>query len=79
MLCWQWSAGRWLCIGAYDRPASGSNEAGVDKYVIQGGLTHADPEMKTTDVYIRRDWEPIDRANRQILDYVGIEDVILSR
>jgi integrase len=57
----------------------GSNEAGVDKYVIHEGLNHADPEMKTTDVYIRRDWEPIDRANRQILDYVGIEDVILSR
>ena len=29
--------------------------------------------MKATDIYIKKSWDPIDRANRKVLDLVKLE------
>lgn len=46
------------------------NECGIDKYTVHACLNHVDPEMKVTDIYIRKDWTVINEANRKVLDYV---------
>lgn len=49
-----------------------NNEAGVDKYTVHEALNHVDPSMRVTDIYIRRDWSNIDRANRAVLDLLQL-------
>lgn len=46
------------------------NDLGIDKYIIHQCLNHSDKNMEITDVYIKRDWSVIDKANRRVLDYV---------
>jgi integrase len=46
------------------------NDLDIDKYTVHTALNHVVQEMKVTGLYIRRDWSPIDRANRRVLDYV---------
>lgn len=46
------------------------NDVGIDKYTVHEALNHVDPAMKITDVYIRKSWKNIDKANRAVLDYV---------
>jgi len=46
----------------------GQNVCGIDKYTIHECLNHTDPEMKVTDMYIRKDWSRLDTANRIILN-----------
>jgi integrase len=46
------------------------NDLDVDKYTIHTALNHVIEEMKVTDIYTKKDWSPIDRANRKVLDYV---------
>lgn len=48
------------------------NDAGVDKYTVHSALNHVDDSMRVTDIYIRKSWEPIDKANRKVLDLVGL-------
>ncbi len=48
------------------------NDCEIDKYIVHQALNHADPVMRVTDMYIRRDWSLIDRANRKVIDYVLI-------
>jgi len=48
------------------------NEAGVDKYSVHQALNHVDEKMKITDIYIKKSWDVIDKANRQLIDYCGI-------
>lgn len=50
----------------------GLNDVGVDKWTIHEGLNHASGAMAITDVYIRKDWSRLDKANRAILDYVQL-------
>ncbi len=50
------------------------NDVEVDKYVVHEALNHIDASMKVTDVYIRRSWKNIDKANRAVLDYVFSEN-----
>lgn len=47
-----------------------NNEAGVDKYTVHEALNHVDPAMKVTDIYIKKNWSNIDKANRKVLDLV---------
>ena len=47
-----------------------SNEAGVDKYTVHEALNHVDPAMKVTDIYIKKNWSNIDKANRAVIDLV---------
>lgn len=46
------------------------NDVGVDKYTVHEALNHVDDDMKATDIYLKRDWSQIDKANRATLDYV---------
>jgi len=46
------------------------NKVGIDKYSVHAALNHVIEEMKVTDIYTERDWSPIDRANRKVIDYV---------
>ena len=48
------------------------NDAGVDKYTVHTALNHVDDSMRVTDIYIRKSYEPIDQANRKVLDYMGL-------
>lgn len=48
------------------------NDAGVDKYTVHAALNHVDDSMKVTDIYLRKSWEPNDKANRAVLDLVNL-------
>lgn len=48
------------------------NDAGIDKYIVHQALNHVDQSMKVTDLYIKKSWDHIDNANRQVLDLVDI-------
>lgn len=45
------------------------NDLGISKDDIHEALNHKDQDMKTTDIYIRKDWSAIDKANRKMLDF----------
>ncbi|QZE15136.1 hypothetical protein K4L44_04710 [Halosquirtibacter laminarini] len=47
-----------------------ANEAGVDKYHVHVALNHVDPMMRVTDIYIKKDWSILDKANRKVIDYM---------
>lgn len=49
-----------------------TNDAGVDKFTVHSALNHVDEEMKTTDMYIKKSWTPIDKANRKVLNFVKL-------
>jgi hypothetical protein len=51
------------------------NSVGIDKYTVHKCLNHVDEKMKMTDRYTKTDWRPINRANRQVLDFLesGVE------
>ena len=49
-----------------------ANEAGVDKFTVHSALNHVDENMKVTDIYIKKSWDPIDQANRKVLDFVKL-------
>ncbi|MDR1129943.1 MAG: site-specific integrase [Prevotellaceae bacterium] len=46
------------------------NDLDIDKYTVHTALNHVIEEMKVTDIYTKKDWSPIDRANRKVLNYV---------
>lgn len=46
------------------------NECDIDKYVVHQALAHSTQSMSITDVYIKKDFAPLDKANRKVLDYV---------
>ena len=46
------------------------NDLGIDKMTVHEGLNHADPKMKITEIYIKKSWSNIDKANREVLDYL---------
>lgn len=49
-----------------------NNDAGVDKYTVHEALNHVDETMRVTDIYIRKNWERIDKANRAVLDLLQL-------
>ncbi|MGV8133744.1 MAG: hypothetical protein AB2L20_00900 [Mangrovibacterium sp.] len=50
-----------------------TNDAGVDKLMVHTSLNHVDQDMKVTDIYVRKSWDPIDKANRKVLDFVKLK------
>lgn len=46
------------------------NDAEVDKYTVHECLNHAGGAMAITDVYIKKNWTRLDKANRAVLDFV---------
>lgn len=49
-----------------------NNDAGIDKYTVHEALNHVDETMRVTDIYIRKNWERIDKANRAVLDLLQL-------
>jgi hypothetical protein len=47
--------------------ATTAYEVGVGKEIINDGLCHVDRDMKVTDIYIKKDWSVIWRANEKVL------------
>lgn len=48
-----------------------TNDAEVDKYTVHTALNHVDENMRVTDIYIRKSWDNIDRANRKVQDLMA--------
>lgn len=46
------------------------NDLNIDKYTINEALNHVDRDMAITDLYIRKDFHNINKANKTVLDYV---------
>jgi integrase len=47
-----------------------TNDINIDRYIVHQMLNHVIGEMKITDRYIRKDWRPLDIANRKLFDYM---------
>lgn len=45
------------------------NKVSIDKYTVHAALNHIDEAMKVTDIYIERDYEVENEANKKVLDY----------
>lgn len=46
------------------------NKVGIDKYTVHAALNHIDETMKVTDIYIERDFNLENEANRLVMEYV---------
>lgn len=53
------------------------NDVEVDKYTVHMGLNHADPVMRVTDRYIKKDWSIVHRANEKVMEYVFGKNAVL--
>lgn len=48
------------------------NDVEIDKFTVHTAMNHVDDTMKVTDIYIRKSWEPMDKANRNIFNYLNV-------
>lgn len=46
------------------------NKVGINKYIVNDMLCHVDTSMKITDLYIKKDYNPINEANFKLLEYM---------
>lgn len=46
------------------------NEAGIDMWTVNAMLNHTDRDMRVTELYIKKDFTPINNANAKLLAYV---------
>lgn len=46
------------------------NKVGINKYIVNDMLNHVDTSMKITELYIQKDFTPINEANFKLLDYM---------
>lgn len=46
------------------------NDCNISKDDIDLALNHVDQAMKMTDIYIKKDWSRIDKANRAVIDLI---------
>lgn len=46
------------------------NKVGIDKYTVNDMLCHTDSSMRVTDLYIEKDYKPMNEANFRLIDYV---------
>jgi integrase len=46
------------------------NKVRINKYIVNDMLCHTDTSMRMTDLYIEKDFAPINEANFKLLDYV---------
>ena len=47
-----------------------ANEAGIDRWTVNLMLNHTDQSMRVTELYIKRDFSPINEANDKLMKYV---------
>jgi integrase len=45
------------------------NTLKINKYIVNDMLCHVDPAMQVTELYIRKDYAPMNEANFQFIDY----------
>ncbi len=50
-----------------------TNYAKVDKYTVHTALNHVDDKMRVTDIYISKNWDVIDEANRKVIDFLKLD------
>ncbi len=53
------------------------NDVGIDKYVVHAALNHVDEDMKVTDIYIKKSFDTINKANAKVLNKVFGKDIRL--
>lgn len=46
------------------------NDVRINKYIVNDMLCHVEPSMRVTDLYIKKDYTPMNDANGQLLEYV---------
>lgn len=46
------------------------NKAGIDRWTVNAMLNHTDVSMRVTELYIERDFAPLNAANRKLLGFV---------
>lgn len=46
------------------------NDCRIDQYTVHAALNHVDDRMRVTDIYIAKDWGPINEANAAVVKYV---------
>lgn len=46
------------------------NRVGIDKYTVNDMLCHTDSSMRVTDLYIEKDFNPMNDANFRFIEYV---------
>lgn len=46
------------------------NKVGINKYLVNDMLCHTDPAMRITDLYIEKDFAPVNEANFRLVDYI---------
>lgn len=46
------------------------NKAGINKWLVNEMLCHTDSLMRVTDLYIEKDFGPVNEANFRLIDYV---------
>lgn len=44
------------------------NDCGIDKYVVHSMMNHVSPDMRVTDIYIKRKFDKENAANKRVLD-----------
>jgi integrase len=46
------------------------NDLGIDKYTVNEALDHVDSGLRIADIYIKKDFAQINKANRRVIEYV---------
>ena len=46
------------------------NKVGISKYIVNDMLCHVDSSMRITELYIEKDYAPINEANFKLLHYM---------
>ena len=47
------------------------NDCKIDKYTVHEALNHLDESMKVTDLYIKKDFSNINKANKKVAEYIA--------
>ena len=47
-----------------------ANEAGIDRWTVNLMLNHTDQSMRVTELYIKRDFTPINEANDRLMKFI---------
>lgn len=49
------------------------NKAGINKWIVNEMLCHTDQSMRVTDLYVKKDFTPINEANFKLIEYMFSE------
>lgn len=47
-----------------------ANDAGIDRWTVNLMLNHTDQSMRVTELYIKRDFTPINEANDRLMKFI---------